>query len=149
MDGYLIAYRYFRLAVYFQSKFDSKNDRRAFKYYMKALQAGYLQAYTRVGMCYQDTIGVEYDIDIAIDYYIKGMDAGDKSAFTMLACLFQTGEGIIQSNYIAYQLHRHANTAHSIWNMELIATYFPDVLYKPHLKLSTIYSLIIESTNLC
>jgi len=130
--------------MYFHNKHD-ESHRKAFKYYMKAAQLGYVPAYTRVGMCYQYAIGVSYDIDEAISYYKRGMELGDKAAYTMMAYLFQIGEGFNQSNYIAYQLHKHANTVHSLWNLELLASYFPDVVVEPNLDLEALKRIIDES----
>lgn len=57
-----------------------KSEREAFKWLMKAAEAGHIKAQTKLGELYEVGRGVEQDTNQAVRWYKKAADAGDAQA---------------------------------------------------------------------
>jgi len=57
----------------------------------EALAHGCVDAYYRLGLCYQYGTGVDRDLKMAIDLYQKGVAQGSDSAMVALAKILESG----------------------------------------------------------
>lgn len=62
----------------------------------------------QLGVMYAKGLGVEKDIDKAIQYYKTAAELGDSLAYSNLAYLYETGEGVEQDIVEAIRLYRIA-----------------------------------------
>lgn len=51
--------------------FENQDDEAAFKYYLQSAKAGYIDAYVKVGDCYEQGWGVEINNEKALEWYKK------------------------------------------------------------------------------
>lgn len=67
------------------------NETKAFEWYSKCMDAGFIPAYSVLGDHYYDGIGTTVDTMKAIELFQKGVDAGDPMSYLRMGCIYSEG----------------------------------------------------------
>ena len=82
------------------------HEEKAFAYYMKAAEMGYVTAYYNVAAAYYNGEGVERDFDKAFEWFKKAADSGDSYAKLKLAECYKRGAGCKKDYAAAMALYQ-------------------------------------------
>lgn len=82
----------------------TKDDKKAFEWYMKAAEQGNAHAQNWVGFFYAEGRGVQQDYNQAIQWYSKAMEQNYAYAYNNMAYLYMQGKGVPKDEKKAFEL---------------------------------------------
>ena len=74
----------------------TKDDNKAFNWWLKAAQNGHIKAMFCVGSCYGEGKGVSKDIVKAFEWFLKAAENGDTDSMHNVAYCYSYGIGVAQ-----------------------------------------------------
>jgi TPR repeat protein len=102
--------------------FDGETDGRALaRHYQAAAEAGDRAAMGRLGVFFQQGIGVPQSYAEAIKWYTRAAEAGDADAMNSLGTLYASGQGVRQDYAAAKTWYQRAADSGSVMAMSNIA----------------------------
>ncbi|RIB09999.1 kinase-like domain-containing protein, partial [Gigaspora rosea] len=82
-----------------------KDEKKAFKYYMKAAELGNPGAMNDISLCYSYGIGVEINYQKVFEYCKKSADLGNADAICNIGLHYEYGEGVDQDYNKAFEYY--------------------------------------------
>ena len=91
---------YYMMGAYYLSGLGvvDKDDKEAFRYFLKAADKGHVGAMNMVATCYGNGRGTDNDLEKAFEYYLKAANLGNEDAIFATALSYQQGHGT-DTNY--------------------------------------------------
>ena len=80
-----------------------KNEAEAVKWYRKAAEQGIANAQFRLGVCYEDGMGVVKDEAEAMKWWRKAAEQGFSSAQISLGLYYANGQGVVKNDVEGYK----------------------------------------------
>ncbi len=84
------------------------DETKAFEWYSKCADAGFVPAYSVLGDRYYDGIGTAVDTAKAIELFRKGVDAGDPMSFLRMGCIYSEGVEVEKDQELADRMFLQA-----------------------------------------
>lgn len=78
---------------YAEGKGISQDDKKAFEWFLKSAEAGFVEAMAKVGVYYWQGKGVEQDYDQAFNWCLKAADFGNVTAMNTVGKIYYLDEG--------------------------------------------------------
>ena len=85
--------------------YDAKDFKESFKWYHKAAKQGHAKAQHMLGLMYNHSIGVPFDVKEAAKWYRKAAEQGHWEAQWYLGYAYHTGSGVPKDYVAAYAWH--------------------------------------------
>ena len=82
-------------------KFTDKDPAEAFHWYTAAAEQTMPRGFFHLGRCYQEGVGVEPDMELALDAWHQGWRLGDEQCALQLGRCYQYGQGVKSSPQLA------------------------------------------------
>lgn len=115
-------YKY-ALEIY-SGKLIPKDEKKAFKYFLKAAELGHPSAQFYVGYFYKNGIGTSKNIQEAIAWYTESASNGNASSQNNLAICYENGDGVKKDLYKAFELYSESAEGGDIVAQNNLATCF-------------------------
>ena len=116
------------------------------KYLQLSAEQGHIDAQNKLGVCYEDGDGVEWDVFKAVKWYSMAANKGDATAQFNLGTCFQNGIGVEKDSYEAVKWFRKASEqGYKDATLSLYSCYKNgDGVEKDELKAISLYRLAAE-----
>ncbi|KAK8835520.1 hypothetical protein M9Y10_044362 [Tritrichomonas musculus] len=101
-------YASFILGLLYESEIVEKDMKKSFMYYKKSSKQGNPKGFNRIGLCFNDGLGVKQDYSKALEFYQKAAELGDASAMTNIGYLYYDGQGVKQDYSKAFDYYKKA-----------------------------------------
>ena len=96
LDGDALSQYY--LGVYYASSESEDYDlKKAFNWFYKSAQQGFVSAQCNVGVCYANGIGVDQDYSKAIYWFVEAAKQNDETSIYNLGLSYFNGNGVVQN----------------------------------------------------
>jgi TPR repeat protein len=101
------------LAYYYKNGMGiNKDEKEAFKWYLKSAERGNLNAQNNLGVCYRCGIGVNKDEKKAFEWYLKSAEGGNRDAQKELGNCYYFGKGIDKDYGKAFKWYLKSTNEH-------------------------------------
>ena len=85
--------------------YDAKDFKESFKWYHKAAKQGHAKAQHMLGLMYNHSIGVPFDVKESFKWYHKAAEQGNAEAQWYLGLMYRKGSGVPKDYVAAYAWH--------------------------------------------
>ncbi len=84
----------------------SKDLKESYRWFKKAADAGFTQAYCGLGLCYQSGWGTAVNRKSALEWYQKALECGDAEAAARIGLYYENGWVIAKDMTRAFELYK-------------------------------------------
>jgi len=120
--------------IYFNGHGTEKNDKLAYKWFLKSAEKGYVYAQMFIGNFYLEGIGVEKNNKLSFEWYLKAAKQGAALAQTEVSICYQNGDGVNADPKLAFE-----------WSLKAAEQGFAQGQF--HVGLAYVYGEVVEKNE--